>query len=179
MARIFLLSFGSVSLSVQEKKPKIDFQDGRHLGFPTGTVLASFDLRVAPTHPSKFRVCKPISSRDGAQNIFSNGGYGGNFIFPIGTLLAIFCSASHPDASYQVSSQLAEGCSRSRLSKQIVDDARWTLTDHKSLHWTLYAQVAKTQMYKGCYKRTAHCIIAGYRRATWNKLMHTVALFNT
>ena len=34
-------------LSVQEKKRKIDFQDGchgGHLGFPIGTILAIFDL---------------------------------------------------------------------------------------------------------------------------------------
>ena len=40
-------SFESISLSVQVKKRKIDFQDGRHggyLGFPIGTILAIFDL---------------------------------------------------------------------------------------------------------------------------------------
>ena len=52
-------SFESIGLSVQKKKGKIDFQDGRHLGFP------------------------------------------------IGTILAIFISTSHPDASYQFSNQLA------------------------------------------------------------------------
>ena len=51
--------FESIGLSVQKKKGKTDFQDGRHLGFP------------------------------------------------IGTILAIFISTSHPDASYQFSNQLA------------------------------------------------------------------------
>ena len=55
----FLPSFESIGLSVQKKKGKIDFQDGHHLGFP------------------------------------------------IGTILAIFISVSHPDASYQFSNQLA------------------------------------------------------------------------
>ena len=41
-----------------------------------------------------------------------------------------FLSKSHPDDSYQVSSQLAHGCRRSRLLKQIVDDGRRTMTDH-------------------------------------------------
>ena len=39
-------SFESNGLSVQEKKRKIDFQNGCHggrLGFPTGTILAIFD----------------------------------------------------------------------------------------------------------------------------------------
>ena len=45
--RCFLPSLESTGLSVQEKKRKIDFQDGGHgghLGFPIGTILAIFDL---------------------------------------------------------------------------------------------------------------------------------------
>ena len=37
---------GTISLSVQDKKLKIDFQDGHHGGhlvFPIGTILAIFD----------------------------------------------------------------------------------------------------------------------------------------
>ena len=41
--RCFLLSLKSKSLSVQENRRKIDFQDCR-LGFPIGTILAIFDL---------------------------------------------------------------------------------------------------------------------------------------
>ena len=59
----------SVGLSVLEKKPKIDFQDGGHLGFPIETILAISVLQVTP------------------------------------------------DASYQVSSQLAQGCRRSKHLK--------------------------------------------------------------
>ena len=43
----FLASLESIGLLVQEKKQKIDFQDGCHggqLGFPIGTILAIFDL---------------------------------------------------------------------------------------------------------------------------------------
>ena len=43
----FLASLESISLSVQEKKSKIDFQDGchgGHLGFLIGMILAIFDL---------------------------------------------------------------------------------------------------------------------------------------
>ena len=45
--RCFLASLESIGLSVQEKKQKIDFQDGchgSHLGFLIGTILAIFDL---------------------------------------------------------------------------------------------------------------------------------------
>ena len=38
--RCFLPSFESIGLSVQKKKGKIDFQDGHHLGFLIGTILA-------------------------------------------------------------------------------------------------------------------------------------------
>ena len=38
---------------------KIDFQDGGHLGFPIGTILASFDLQVTPMLPTKYRVNWP------------------------------------------------------------------------------------------------------------------------
>ena len=47
----------SVGLLVQEKKRKIDFQNGRHsghLGFPIGTILTIFDLQVTSMLPTKF-----------------------------------------------------------------------------------------------------------------------------
>ena len=64
----------STGLSVQEKKRKIDFQDGCHLGFPIGTILAIFDLQVTLIVPSKFGVNSPFSSGEEA----------------IGKILAIF-----------------------------------------------------------------------------------------
>ena len=48
-------SFESISLSVQEKKFNIDFQDGGHLGFPIRMILATFDLQVTWIFPM-FRV---------------------------------------------------------------------------------------------------------------------------
>ena len=46
---MLLPSFKSIGLSVQEKKRKIDFQDGRHgshLGFPIITISAIVNLQV-------------------------------------------------------------------------------------------------------------------------------------
>ena len=46
-----LLPIKAVGLSVQEKKRKIDFQDGGHgghLGYLISTSLAIFDLQVTP-----------------------------------------------------------------------------------------------------------------------------------
>ena len=50
---------------------KIDFQDGGHLGFPIGTILAIFDLQVTPMLLSKFGVNWPFSSGEEAKNRFS------------------------------------------------------------------------------------------------------------
>ena len=47
---------------VQEKKQKIDFQDGSHgghLGFPIITILAIFVLQVTPMLPNKYLVNWP------------------------------------------------------------------------------------------------------------------------
>ena len=89
----FLASLEAIGLSVQEKKRKIDFQDGGHgghLGFPIGTILAIFDLQVTPMLPSKFGVNWPFGSGEEAKNRFSRCGHGGHLGFPIGTNLAIF-----------------------------------------------------------------------------------------
>ena len=73
LARCFLASLESIGFSVQEKKRKIDFQDGchgGHLGFPIGTIVAIFYLQVTPMLPSKFGVNWPFSSEE-AKNRFS------------------------------------------------------------------------------------------------------------
>ena len=57
--RCFLPSLESIGLSVQVKKRKIDFQDGGHLVFPIGTILAIFDLQVTPMLPTKYLVNWP------------------------------------------------------------------------------------------------------------------------
>ena len=101
-------SFKSIGFSVQEKKQKIDFQDGRHggnLGFPIGMILAIFDLQVTPMLPTELQVNWPFGSGEEAKNRFSRPWWPSwisdwnNFSY--------FLSKSHPDASYQDSSQLA------------------------------------------------------------------------
>ena len=91
--RYFLASLESIGFSVQEKKQKIDFQDGchgSHLGFPIGTILAIFDLHVTPMLPNKFGVNWPFSSEKKRKLDFQNARHGGHLGFPIGTILAIF-----------------------------------------------------------------------------------------
>ena len=61
------MNFESIALSVQEKKFKTDFQDGRYsrnLGFPIATIWAIFDLQVTPVLPTKFRVNWHFSSEE-------------------------------------------------------------------------------------------------------------------
>ena len=36
-----------------------NFQDGGHLGFPIGTILAIFDLQVTPMHPTRYQDNRP------------------------------------------------------------------------------------------------------------------------
>ena len=59
--RYFLPSFESIGLSIQKKR-KIDFQDGRQLGFTIGMILAIFDLQVIPMLPTNFQINWPFGS---------------------------------------------------------------------------------------------------------------------
>ena len=101
--------------SVQEKKRKIDFQDGGlggHLGFPIGTILAIFDLQVTPMLPTKFKVNKPFDPGEEAKNRFSRWPPWRPSWISDRNDFSYFWSLSLPDASYQVSSQLAVGFRR-------------------------------------------------------------------
>ena len=95
-----------------------------------------------------------------------DSGHGGHLGFPIGTILAIFhlqicfLSTNHPNASFQVSSQMAQGCGRSRLLKQLLmphdgrrttHDRHWLITTaHPGLRW------AKKKTHR--YFSHIHCI---------------------
>ena len=71
---ILPMNFESIAFSVQEKKFKTDFQDGRHgrnLGFPIAIFWAIFDLQVTLMLPAKFRVNWPFSSEEEEKNRFS------------------------------------------------------------------------------------------------------------
>ena len=91
--RCFLASLESFGLSVQEKKQKIDFQNGchgGHLGFLIGTILAIFDLEVTLMLPTIFGVNWLLGLGEEAKIDFQDGCHGGQLGFPIGTILAIF-----------------------------------------------------------------------------------------
>ena len=142
--RCFLASLESIGLSVQEKKQKIDFQDGSHgghLGFPISMILATFDLHVTQMLPSKFGVNWPFGSGEEAKNRISRWWPWRPSWISDPNDFSYFWSTSHPDASYQVLSQLAKGCRRSRLLKQLLmpHDGHWLTTiayhEHFVLRW--------------------------------------------
>ena len=102
--------------------------------------------QVTPMLPSKFGVNWPFGSGEEAKNRFSR--WRSSWISDRHDL-SYFKSTSHPDAPYQVSSQLAQRCRRSRLLKLLLtphdgqrttDDGHWlTTTAHHELkiHWCL------------------------------------------
>ena len=53
------------------EKQKLDFQDGVHLGFPIGTIIAIFDLQVTLMLLTKFRVNLLLGLGEEAKNRFS------------------------------------------------------------------------------------------------------------
>ena len=81
MLRYILQSFESVSLSVQEKMRKIDFQDscnGGDLGFLIRTILAFIlsarypEISFQVLRHLAFSVCWPFKSGEEAHNRFSS-----------------------------------------------------------------------------------------------------------
>ena len=71
-----------MGLLVQEKKQKIDFQEGlcgSHFGILIRTIIASFDLQVNLMLSTKFQVHWPFSSEEETKNHC----VGSNLGFPI------------------------------------------------------------------------------------------------
>ena len=73
-----------------------------HLRFPIETILPTFYLSVTPMLPAKFRVNLPFASGEEAKNRFSRWSTWWPSWMSNRTILAIFWSTSHSDASYQV-----------------------------------------------------------------------------
>ena len=123
---------------------KIYFQDGRHgghLGYQIGMILANFDLHVTLMLPTKFQVNWHFGSGEEEKNRFSRWPPWWSSWISDRSDFHYFWSTSHPDASYQVSSQMAQGCRRSRLLKQTVDAAGCTMEDRQKTdanrHWSI------------------------------------------
>ena len=82
-------------------------QHGGHLGFRIGTISAIFYLQVTLMLPTKFQVNWPFGSGQEAKNRFLRW----SWIFDRNDF-CYFWSTSRPNASYQVSGQLAFGFRR-------------------------------------------------------------------
>ena len=85
----FLPSFESIGLSVQKKKGKIDFQDGHHLGFLIGTILAIFISTSHPDASYQFSSTGPLVQENKRKKEFQDGRHCGHLGFPIQTISAI------------------------------------------------------------------------------------------
>ena len=86
-------SLESIGLSVQEKKPKIDFQDGchgGHLGFSLGTILAILSYKSPRCFLARLESIGLLVQEKKRKLNFQDGGHGGHLGFSIGTILAIF-----------------------------------------------------------------------------------------
>ena len=79
----------SIGLLVQEKKRKIDFQDGGHLGFPIGTILAIFDKSPRFFLASLESIGLLVQEKQ-LKIDFQDGRNDAHLGFSIGTILAIF-----------------------------------------------------------------------------------------
>ena len=104
---ILPMNFESIVLSVQEKKFKTDFQDGchsRNLGFPIATIWAILIYESPRCFLPSFKSIGLSVQKKKGKNRFSRWLPSR---IPIGTILAIFISTSHSDASCQFSNQLA------------------------------------------------------------------------
>ena len=91
--RRFLPSFKSIGLSVQEKRQKIDFRDGRngdHLEFPIETILTIFDLSVTRCFLPSFESTGFGSGEEVKKIYFQDGRNGGFLEMTIRTMIAIF-----------------------------------------------------------------------------------------
>ena len=82
-------------------------QDGSHLGFPNRMILATVDLQVTSILPMNFESIALSVQEKKFKTRFSRWPPQLQFGISYRNDLSIFWSTSHPDASYQVSSQLA------------------------------------------------------------------------
>ena len=126
--RCFLPSFKSIGLFVQEKKRKIDFQDGGHggnLGLSIGSILVLYDLQgYSPgPHASKrsFKsVGFSVQEKKQKHTFLRLRPWQPSCISDRNNFSYIL-STRHPDASYQVSSQLAFRFRRRAKKKDFKD----------------------------------------------------------
>ena len=79
--------FRSIGLSVQKKKGKRDFKDGRHLGFPIATILP---IVISTSHPdASYQFSNQLAfwlRKITEKKEFQDGRHDGYLEFPIQTV---------------------------------------------------------------------------------------------
>ena len=107
MAKWFLKNhdFIHVNSSVAGKHNKHK-QDGSHLEFPIRMILATVDLQVTLILPMNFESIALSVQGKSSKQIFKMDAMAAIWDFP-SQRFELFLCTSHPNASYQVSSQLA------------------------------------------------------------------------
>ena len=147
---------------MQEKKRKIDFQDGHHLGFLIRTNLATFDLYVTQLLPTKFRVNWLLGLGE-AKNDFQDGCHGGHFLFMIGTNLAIFDLQVTPmlPTKFRVNWPFVSGEAKNRFSRWLPWWPSWIAhwhnfsyfwsTSHPDASYQVWSQSAFRSRKDGCH----------------------------
>ena len=118
---ILAMKFWSIGCLVQKKKFQIDFQhggEGDRLRFPSGTIVAIFDTQVnlIPVLPSKFQVMWSFHSGEEIQNRLSRQRLWWPSWISDQNNISYFLFKSHPDTSYQVTSQFAFWLRRWKLA---------------------------------------------------------------
>ena len=145
--------------------------------------------------PSKFGVNWPFGSGEEAKNRFSRWRPWQPSWISDRNDFRYFRFTSHPDASYQVSSQLAQGCRRSRLLKQLLtphdgqrttDDRYWLTTiahhEHFVLRWANKISAAAVVILKvnilflNKFLRNLNLHI--YIKAIYNDMQHHTSSIN-
>ena len=81
-------------------------QNGSHLGFPNRMILATVDLQVTLILPMNFESIAISFQGKSSKQIFKMGAMAAIWDFLSQRFEVFFLSRNHPDASYQVSSQL-------------------------------------------------------------------------
>ena len=136
---ILPMNFESIAHLVQEKKFKTDFQDGRYSAAIWDFLSQRFELFLIYKSPRCFlpsfeSIGLSVQKKKGKIG-FQDGRYLG---FPIGTILAIFISTSYPDASYEISNQLALWFKKISQKKSFKMAAMVAILDFRSKQFKLF-----------------------------------------
>ena len=135
---ILPMNFESIALSVQEKKFKTRFHDGHH-SRNWDFLSQLFELFLIYKSPRCFLPSFEsigLSVQKKKWKIdFQDGCHLG---FPIGTILAIFISTSHPDPSFQFSNQLALWFRKTSEKKSFKMAAMTAILDFRTKQFKLF-----------------------------------------